>query len=146
MALLMTSALSMQVLAGVSHSFHLCYCSPRNFFGVMTRHVLSWQLPFRCMKKRISAEDLLPWYQSLRKGRASNWFFLTGYKILKDGKVLKLVFRYLSTAKSCWPKGSINETTLHRNAELMLSWIIYISKMRLSSEMTRTWIWSAPPF
>lgn len=42
-----------------SHSFHLCYCSPRNFFRVMTCHVLSWQLPFSCMKKHISAEDLL---------------------------------------------------------------------------------------
>lgn len=61
------------------------------------------------------------------------FFPLAGCKILKDGKVLKLIFRYLSAAKSCWPEGSINETTLHRNAEFMLSWIIYISKMRLSS-------------
>lgn len=130
MALLMTSALSMQVLAGVSHLFHLCYCSLRNFFGVMTRHVLSWQLPLSPMKKHVSAEDLLLWLSELEKKQSLQliFFFLTGYKILKDSKGLKVIFRYLSTAKSCWTKESINETTLHRNAEFMLSWIIYISK------------------
>lgn len=154
MALLMTSALYMQVLAGVSHSFHLCNCSSRNFLGVMTHCVLLWQLPFSCMKKnsfllRICCHDIRTWEKTeLLSDRVFCWFFvlvfcvgffsffffsLAGCKILKDGKVLKLIFRYLSAAKSCWPEGSINETTLHRNAEFMLSWIIYISKMRLSS-------------
>lgn len=35
--------------------------------------------------------------------------FLTGYKIIKDRKVVKLIFRYPSEATSSWPAGSMKQ-------------------------------------
>lgn len=45
----------------------------------------------------------------VEKGAESTIDFLTGYKILKDVKVLKLIFRYPSEATSSWPAESMKQ-------------------------------------
>ena len=98
-------------LAGQSYSIHLqIFINPR--ISLKSSFTLNLSIAFCKGEERtslwlnISSHETKHW-----KGAESIIDFLTGYKILKDGKVLNLIFRYPSEAMSIGLQDQWNNIT-----------------------------------